>query len=326
MFSKILALGAVAAFPTINIKEDGKPKTLYIVGADWYTPTGGDTMDIPHGGRSYLATSDSLGPDNFYGLNMLGGSIAYDVDLSNSGCSCNAALYLISMPGLDFDGHPSKGGGDYYCDANNVGGQWCPEFDIMEANTYAWHTTPHMCDSKTDKGHYNHCDQSGSCFQIAKQKLDGQDGPGGQFKINTLQQFHVKISFEESGHFKVEMSQNGQTISMASDSSCDSYINSIKGDLYNNMAIAVSSWGGSYGDMSWLDQDTGCQGECTNSPTVNIRNIEYTSGSGKPGPDPPTPGDFTFGQECATARDDDCSQVSCKEHMCKWSWPSNDPA
>lgn len=68
-------------------------------------------------------------------MNLLGGSIAYDVDISKSGCSCNAALYLISMPGKDMDGKPGQGGdGDYYCDANNVGGQWCPEFDIMEAN------------------------------------------------------------------------------------------------------------------------------------------------------------------------------------------------
>lgn len=80
-------------------------------------------MKIPHGARTYLATSNSLGDDNFYGINLLGGSIEYDVDLSQSGCSCNAALYLIKMPGRDVSGKPSKGGDeDFYCDANMVGG------------------------------------------------------------------------------------------------------------------------------------------------------------------------------------------------------------
>ena len=228
MLSKSLALtiGAAAAFQTITIKEDGQPKTLYIVGGDWYTPKGGDTMDIPHNGRSYLATSDSIDPDNFYGLNMLGGSIAYDVDLSQSGCSCNAALYLTSMPGLDEDGHTSPENG-YYCDAAGYGGIACPDFDIMEANTYAWQTTPHKCDSPSDKGHFSKCDMVGNCFQIAKQKLDGIYGPGDQNEINTLLPFHVKISFEETGHFQVEMTQNGKTHTMESDKndpSCTSYM------------------------------------------------------------------------------------------------------
>ena len=35
------------------------------------------------------------------------------------GCHCNAAGYFIGMPG------PAGGeGGDWYCDANFVGGQW----------------------------------------------------------------------------------------------------------------------------------------------------------------------------------------------------------
>ena len=40
---------------------------------------------------------------------------------------------------------------------------------MMEANTYAWHSTPHKCDSPTDKGHYNNCDRGGSVFQVAHQ-------------------------------------------------------------------------------------------------------------------------------------------------------------
>ena len=124
-------------------------------------------MVIPHGGRSYLATGDALGPDNYYGVNLLGGSISYDVDISESGCNCNAALYLISMPGRDEAGNPYPGASkDYYCGANDKE-DLCPEFDIMEANQYAWHSTVHQCDAPSDKGHYHKCDGPGNCFQIA---------------------------------------------------------------------------------------------------------------------------------------------------------------
>jgi len=156
---------ASAGFPTITIKENGQDKTLYIANADWYSGGGGSQVVIPHGGRSYLTTSDAMGPSNFYSPNVNGGFWEYDVDLSTSGCSCNAAFYLVSMPGKDWNGNPDPSQGhDYYCDANQVGGVWCPEFDIMEANTYAWHSTPHKCDSPNDKGHYSNCDRGGSVF------------------------------------------------------------------------------------------------------------------------------------------------------------------
>lgn len=288
---------------------------------------GSDALHVHiHAGRDLATESPGLGPDNFYGVNLLGGSISYDVDLSAAGCSCNAALYLISMPGKDQGGSPSGGdGGDYYCDANKVNGQWCPEFDIMEANQFAWHSTPHKCDSPTDKGHYWNCDRGGSCFQKASDKLRGIYGPGGNHEINTQKEFHVKFTWDHDANFRVEMSQNGKTHSMSSDGGCYSYLQQIKGDLSRNMALAVSSWGGPYSDMSWLDGDTGCGGDCNNSPTLVIKNIEYTSGGPSPGPKPGPTG-FDFGDECKTKSDDDCSQVNCKDHMCKWSWPRNDPA
>jgi|ERR1712086_16004 len=160
----------------MHIKENGKDKTLYIISPPWFTPKGGSSMDIPYGGRAYLSTTNA-NKGVFYTPNLLGGSIEYDIDLKNSGCSCNAALYLVDMPARDWNGKAIRGkGGDYYCDANKVGGSWCPEFDIMEANTYAWHTTAHKCDPPTSKGYYNNCDRGGSCFAIAHGRLSY--GPG----------------------------------------------------------------------------------------------------------------------------------------------------
>ena len=72
---------------------------------------------------------------------------------------------------------------------------------------------------------------------------------------------------------------------MASDEGCNDYIKDIKHDIASNMTIAVSSWGEKYDTMSWLDRDTGCKGECTNSPNLTISNIKYTTKT----PSPPTP-------------------------------------
>ena len=144
----------------------------------------------------YLGVRDrgeyqSLDPHGWYVPNLVGGSIEFDLDLSESGCGCNAAFYLVSMPGYDANQHEDPSSGqDFYCDANNVGGVWCPEMDIMEANTYAWHTTPHTCDAPDGK-HFSNCDRGGDSKEIFNQDSSAY-GPGEDFKINTLKPFHVK--------------------------------------------------------------------------------------------------------------------------------------
>lgn len=130
-------------------------------------------------------------PESFYMPNWIGGSIEYDVDLTQFECSCNGALYLVRMPAKDWNGNPiPNSDGGYYCDANKVGGNWCPEFDIMEANQYAWHSTAHKCDAPNDKGHYSNCDGGGSCFQVAWDQDRNAYGPGK--RIDTNRPFHVK--------------------------------------------------------------------------------------------------------------------------------------
>ena len=71
-------------------------------------------------------------------------------------CGCIAAFYTVSMPAKDSSGNYTAGDdGLWYCDANQVGGTYCPEFDIMEANKYAYQTTPHSCNSPSSTGHYD---------------------------------------------------------------------------------------------------------------------------------------------------------------------------
>jgi len=141
LVTAILASTAIAAqlfesepngYSSIQIDEDGQTKTLYV--AMDTTGSYGTTLKVPYNKRAMLLTASELSPSNFYRPNLLGGSVEFDVDLSLANCGCIAAFYLVSAPGKDKNGNYWNTDGYYYCDGNQVGGNYCPEFDIMEAN------------------------------------------------------------------------------------------------------------------------------------------------------------------------------------------------
>mmetsp|Transcript_14940 Transcript_14940/g.18801 ORF Transcript_14940/g.18801 Transcript_14940/m.18801 type:complete len:101 (+) Transcript_14940:2047-2349(+) len=86
-----------------------------------------------------------------------------------------------------------------YCDAAQVGGFFCPEFDIMEANKYAFRSTGHTCDAPSLSGVYSNCDGDGSCSMDILQSGTNDDyGPGDSYVINTLKPFTVEQSYQET--------------------------------------------------------------------------------------------------------------------------------
>ena len=103
--------------------------------------TNDSTIGFNYNNRMYLSESPTLDTSAYFKPNLLGGSIEFDVDLSQSGCGCLTALYAIVMPASQNTNDPFQ-----YCDAASVGGYMCPEFDVMEANKHAWRTTAHKCD------------------------------------------------------------------------------------------------------------------------------------------------------------------------------------
>merc|ERR1712071_308489 len=91
----------------------------YVVGPDWTSDfivmNGEDGFTLNGGVRIYFANkpSDSLDADMYWQTPLMDMHFAYNIDLSNVGCHCNAAGYFIGMPG------PTGGeGGDWYCDTN----------------------------------------------------------------------------------------------------------------------------------------------------------------------------------------------------------------
>lgn len=125
----------------------------------------------------YLSKVNAVDPENFFRANLIGGRVQYDVDLSQVGCGCITALYNVLMPAVDNNRDPFK-----YCDANKVGGFWCPEFDIMEANKYAFRATGHACDAPNSNGVYPSCDRGGKGnVDVLRDAPINSFGPGSAY-------------------------------------------------------------------------------------------------------------------------------------------------
>jgi len=173
--------------------------------------------------RTYFSTSETWDPNTYFKPNLLGGSMEYDVNLSEVTCGCNAALYLVGMPGVGSDGMPFvSGDGMHYCDANRVDGNYCPEFDIMEANNIAYRAIEHVCDAPDENGFYDSCDHTGQCYVDVILDYPASDkvyGPGSEFDINTNNEFHIRIDFEtddagEFSQYTITLTQDGREVKM----------------------------------------------------------------------------------------------------------------
>jgi hypothetical protein len=101
---------------SIQITQDGAPKTLYVASGSY--ASGGNRVTIPYNNRAILSQTPNMDPKQYYRPNLLGGSVEYDVDLSQSNCGCIAAFYLVGAPGKNRNGDYWNTDGYYYCDAN----------------------------------------------------------------------------------------------------------------------------------------------------------------------------------------------------------------
>ena len=168
----LLLLGLLAACAVglddgaMKIKVDGQDETVYVVSAGSSHPniivtSNSVTMKGGSGVNFAKEPINDFEPTMFREFNLVGKRLSYTVDNSKVYCSCNSALYLVSMPGYNSDQKPDPSqAGTYYCDANKVAGNYCPEFDISEANMYAMQTTAHKCSAPRGK-FYDWCDGAG---------------------------------------------------------------------------------------------------------------------------------------------------------------------
>lgn len=250
----------------------------------------GDALTMNHdsGFTLFSGFADRWEPSKIIQLKLLGKMISFTVDLSKVGCACNVAFYLISSPAHGPDGALSPGNGQdrqppYYCDANDVGGQWCPEVDIMEANTHAFQATPHKCNAPIN-GHYDNCDR-GSCGRSSRDEPDAY-GPGASYVIDTRHPFEVRTEFvEDHGaltNMQTSLVQGDQHVTLHH-AGCDAkYLSKLQGALADGMSLRITYWGDKAETMAWMDQPPCGAETCsgTNAGQAIIRNISV-------GPRPP---------------------------------------
>lgn len=122
---------------------------------------------------------------------MLGGYVEYDVDLSQVGCGCVTAFYGVNMPAVDNTEDPFK-----YCGAGKSAKAACPEFDIMEANSFGFRSTSHKCDPADENGVFSQCDHSGQCtVDVLRNETEDDYGPGASNAIDTTKPFSVRADY-----------------------------------------------------------------------------------------------------------------------------------
>ena len=147
---------------------------------------------------------------------LRGGSIEYDVDLSDFDCGCVAGLYMVKMD----DESCSEGA--------KTGTPQCPHIDIMQANPWGFNASAHPCAN-------GQCDGQSQCFyNMAVEGMEkygsGQYGPGGAI-IDTNKPFHVwteflsKNQYQELWGLRTHLSQDGRALQMEAD--CGEYMSGL---------------------------------------------------------------------------------------------------
>lgn len=247
----------------LTFTMNGQPQTKYVISSDWskeYVQVNGTGVTLKGGGRVYLGNSDTLNLQSYYQINLFNKRLTFDVDMSNVGCNCNGALYLVSMPAYNSGQQPQPGkNSEYYCDANQVGGTYCPEMDILEANKFAMASTAHTC-QYVPPHYYSSCDQGGCGTNVLNVDMSGY-GPGK--RIDTNKRFTLSVSFiVQNGNLATVnnyFSQGGQSFKF---DACNANYLQWMGKSLPGMVMTMSLWGTGDGGMSWLDGKSGCRGGC----------------------------------------------------------------
>lgn len=291
--SCVLALSFSAASAIhqgpLKIESDGETMELHVVassekGKIFRTIDRTLTMKWGNQTRGFLAKheTDEMKSDMFYNFTLLNKEFSYDVDLSHVGCSCNAALFFVSMPGFNPDGTVAYGQDDnpYYCDANKIGGVWCWEHDTIEANMYNTATTPHTCDNAPGQ-FIDSCDPVG-CAENAFETDPTAMCPDDSCDIDTRKPFRIHQRFE--GNWKGQLvrivNRFVQEGRMFGWETCrnSAYMSQMTKAIGGKMSMVFQLWGDSWEHMDWLDKITGCKGECKTEETeVSFSNIVIRS-------------------------------------------------
>ena len=313
-FASLVSLILAANNGGVTITVNGQPQVKYVLSADWatqFTQVSGENITLRGGGRVYLGDSSSndLSPNSYYNMPLLGKRLTFNVNLSAVGCNCNGAMYFITMPGYNSAQQLVPGEhGDYYCDANAVGGTFCPEMDVLEANRHAMSSTAHTC-SYHAPHYYSTCDRGG-CGTDVLEVDTGAYGPG--MRIDTNRPFTLAVSFitNENGTLTTVTNDFTQDDRSFSFNACNPDYLQWMGYSLPGIVMSLSLWGTGNGGLAWLDGRSGCQGGCDlTASQVSFSNIRLDDlntvpgvGTGGAGPSTVPTGGAGLGTVIGTSR------------------------
>jgi len=245
-----------------NIDKLDNGFRLHGGGQAYFTQGGGDM-----GGDPYV----------YWQTELYNKVFSYDIDVSAVGCKCNAAMYWVNMPGYDGNGNPDPAEwGIYYCDANFVNGNWCPEYDTFEGNSATMNVAIHTCDY-VPPNDYSSCDRGG-CGTNACEGIGGQYG-WGSGTIDTQRTYRISHAQIMDGDYLAvsqhTLEQEGRTASFSACNNPDSM--KWMGYDMKDIVGVFSLWDMGC-DESWLDGCTGCGGCCNLAgSSVTFSNFALTS-------------------------------------------------
>jgi len=272
----------------LKIEIDKETVDLHVVARaekGMYFSTNDRSLTMKWGGeiRGFLAkhAMDEMLMENYYNFTLLDKELSYDIDLGNVGCSCNAALFHVTMPGYNPDGTIARGNENpYYCDANQVGGVWCWEHDTIEGNKYTMATTPHTCNQAPGQ-YIDGCDRGGCGVNAWTIDEEGMC-PSDKCSIDTRKPFRHHQRFEANWKGKLvrivnRLSQDGNLFSWEACPDAE-YLEKMTVALQGHTAMVFQLWGTTEETMSWLDGMTGCKGACiANETQVTFSDIRIRS-------------------------------------------------
>ena len=213
-------------------------------------------------------------------FSLLGKTLSYELDLSAAPCSCNAALYWVSMPAYDTEGRPAPGEkGNFYCDGNKMWGNWCWELDSIEANQHVMQVTAHEC-SQPAGAFISHCDGPGArrnSYFVNRTSLCTKD----TCSIDTRRPFRHEQSFVTDGagttllRIENRLEQDGRVFAFNGTDNV-AYLARMSAVMQSGMVLTFQLWGGNWFLMSWLDFPS-CVGGCPYTSTVSYNNISLSS-------------------------------------------------
>lgn len=207
-------------------------------------------VKVEMGARAYFGhkCTGLYNNQDYIGADLMGKKIRFTIDVSKAGCGCNAAMYLTSMRQ---NPHPSDCK-DFYCDANNVCGESCPEIDIMEANKFAFHATLH---TTFDHGGLGGGYGGGDSWTGPRDFTAAEYGPGARC-IDTNKPYVVEAAFPTSSEGYLEgmfvtLLQHGKNCPLHINIDTYSGIKELSQALAGGMVPIVSYW--SSPTMLWMD-------------------------------------------------------------------------